>query len=431
MGSIRSVESLALALLRLIGEEARKDRTVKVIAQLPVEVATYLMNEKREWLNSIESKSDTQVVLVPNRYMETPQYEIRRVRDDEAGLPENSNISHLIPVAPATVIDDAKREEIAKTQAAAVVSSSVPSIPPPQSVALESAQTPPQPVEQIGIFVKLWRFFFGGIERKPEATVLPAPSERPRHEGRRDRNDSRRDRERHGSRSPRDRDRDRSKPSERNAQHQNRDRDAQRDRKRELGTEQATARSDDRRAQNAPRPVNAPSQQSQGPRPESTGAPAANPSEGQRSERSGRNRRGRRRRGGRGRGGEEGSAGNDAQSQPQSQGGHGHSSNGGPSHQNESSSRQEPHAEHQHAGGSPAHESSPRPQPSSQPERPAAREQSDFAPRESGHQNGGGSTQPSAPAPSETGKTHTVWSSSPPSTSSSWGPGSGSARRDE
>ena len=84
MGTIRSVESLALALLRLIGEEARKDRTVKVIAQLPVEVATYLMNEKREWLNNIETKSSAQVVLVPNKYMETPAYEIRRVRDDEA-----------------------------------------------------------------------------------------------------------------------------------------------------------------------------------------------------------------------------------------------------------------------------------------------------------------------------------------------------------
>ena len=55
MGVIRSVESLALAVLRLIGEEARKDRTAKVIAQLPVDVATYLMNEKRDWLHDIEA----------------------------------------------------------------------------------------------------------------------------------------------------------------------------------------------------------------------------------------------------------------------------------------------------------------------------------------------------------------------------------------
>ena len=92
MGVIRSVESLALAILRLIGEEARKDRTAKVIAQLPVDVATYLMNEKREWLHSIETRSGIDVILVPNRYLETPAYEMRRVRDDET--------------RPARVLDD-------------------------------------------------------------------------------------------------------------------------------------------------------------------------------------------------------------------------------------------------------------------------------------------------------------------------------------
>src|SRR3954470_12113012 len=109
MGSIRSVESLALALLRLIGEETRKERTVKVFAQLPVEVATYLMNEKREALHGIESKTRVQIVLVPNRYMETPAYEIRRVRDDESGLPENSGLSHHIPVAPTPTVDEAAK----------------------------------------------------------------------------------------------------------------------------------------------------------------------------------------------------------------------------------------------------------------------------------------------------------------------------------
>ncbi len=52
MGTIRGVESMSLALLRLIGEEARKERTGRVIAQVPVDVATYLMNEKRDWLQS-------------------------------------------------------------------------------------------------------------------------------------------------------------------------------------------------------------------------------------------------------------------------------------------------------------------------------------------------------------------------------------------
>src|SRR5687768_686867 len=170
MGAIRSVESLALAQLRLIGEEARKDRTVKVIAQLPVEVATYLMNEKREWLNSIESKSDTQVVLIPNRYMETPQYEIRRVRDDEVLLPENSTISHLVPVARTPALNEGvKNEERAAPPVPLVVASSIATIPPPPTIAMETTIAPvkpPAPVEQIGVFVRLWRFLFGGADRK-------------------------------------------------------------------------------------------------------------------------------------------------------------------------------------------------------------------------------------------------------------------------
>jgi ribonuclease E len=75
-GTIRSVESLALAILRIVGEEARKERTVKVIAQLPVEVATYLLNEKRDWVQSLETRHDTQVILVANSALETPHYDV-------------------------------------------------------------------------------------------------------------------------------------------------------------------------------------------------------------------------------------------------------------------------------------------------------------------------------------------------------------------
>ncbi|MEX1265975.1 MAG: Rne/Rng family ribonuclease, partial [Woeseia sp.] len=77
IGTIRSVESLALAILRIIGEEARKERTAKVIAQLPVEVATYLLNEKRDWVQNLESRHDTLVILVANSSLETPHYRIR------------------------------------------------------------------------------------------------------------------------------------------------------------------------------------------------------------------------------------------------------------------------------------------------------------------------------------------------------------------
>ena len=87
IGSIRSVESLALSILRLIGEDARKERTSRIIVQVPVDVATYLINEKRDWLRDTEDKTRIKIVLVPNPHIQTPEYSFRRVRDDEAALP--------------------------------------------------------------------------------------------------------------------------------------------------------------------------------------------------------------------------------------------------------------------------------------------------------------------------------------------------------
>jgi len=95
-GYIRSVESLALAVLRLVGEETRKDRSAKVIAQLPVDVATYLLNEKRDWIRAIEERDGVDVVLVANPSLETPNYVLRRVRDDQTSAPENTGASYQL-----------------------------------------------------------------------------------------------------------------------------------------------------------------------------------------------------------------------------------------------------------------------------------------------------------------------------------------------
>ncbi|MGH8180378.1 MAG: ribonuclease E/G, partial [Steroidobacteraceae bacterium] len=103
IGGIRSVESMTLAVLRLLGEEVRKDRTTRVIAQLPVEVATYLFNEKRDWLRTLEDRSSAELIIVPNPNIQTPEYSIRRVRDDEVDLPENRQTSYLMPTAPQLV----------------------------------------------------------------------------------------------------------------------------------------------------------------------------------------------------------------------------------------------------------------------------------------------------------------------------------------
>ena len=101
-GTIRDVDSLSLAILRLLGEETRKEHTTKVIAQVPVSIGTYLLNEKREWVSKLEERAGIKIIIVPNADMETPNFEIRRVRDDESGQPENNGLSYEM----ATTTDD-------------------------------------------------------------------------------------------------------------------------------------------------------------------------------------------------------------------------------------------------------------------------------------------------------------------------------------
>ncbi len=96
-GTVRDVESLSLSVLRLMGEEARKERTSKIIAEMPVDVSTYLLNEKRTWLASIEDREKIAVIIVPRPELESPHFRIRRVRDDAARLPENAPASYLLP----------------------------------------------------------------------------------------------------------------------------------------------------------------------------------------------------------------------------------------------------------------------------------------------------------------------------------------------
>ena len=82
-GTIRSSESLALSILRLIEEEAIKDNTVQVQAQVPVPVATYLLNEKRSAVNKVEERHNVKAVIIPNHHLDTPHFEVIRIRDDE------------------------------------------------------------------------------------------------------------------------------------------------------------------------------------------------------------------------------------------------------------------------------------------------------------------------------------------------------------
>ncbi|HEZ0550105.1 TPA: Rne/Rng family ribonuclease [Neisseria meningitidis] len=82
-GVIRGIESTALHVLRIIQEEAMKDNTGEVRTQVPVDVATFLLNEKRAELFAMEERLDVNVVLIPNIHLENPHYEINRIRTDD------------------------------------------------------------------------------------------------------------------------------------------------------------------------------------------------------------------------------------------------------------------------------------------------------------------------------------------------------------
>jgi ribonuclease E len=199
IGSIRSIESMALSILRLIGEDSRKDRTARIIVQLPVEVATYLINEKREALRALEDKGHAQLVLVPNPHIQTPEYSIRRVRDDETQLPENSQVSYQIPAAPTTVDPIAEREKrppselpavaalLPKTAAPVVVAA-----PPPIA---SSAPPPAADGQGGGLWGRLKRLFgteSGAAAPASAVSSAPVPSE-PGREPRRSSSGARRD----------------------------------------------------------------------------------------------------------------------------------------------------------------------------------------------------------------------------------------------
>ncbi len=167
-GTIRSVESMALALLRLLDEEARKERTARVVAQLPVDVATFLINEKRTWLNEVENRSETDIILVPNPNIETPNYFIKRVRDDEAGLPENAAASYQMADKAPTEIDFKTEAEKKPLAAGPAVQTIVPTGPAPVTAPRAAPAGP-------GLLARLVTWLKGLGAATPQAPAAPAP----------------------------------------------------------------------------------------------------------------------------------------------------------------------------------------------------------------------------------------------------------------
>lgn len=193
-GTIRDVESLCLSILRILQEEANKQKCQEVRATVPLIISSYLLNEKRAGLAEIEEQSGTKVSIIPNPELHTPHYEITAVnQQDEVYEVDVTSVAEPAPNAKS------KEQDAAPAQKPAVSNISTERAPPPPQVA----------AKEQGFFAKLFGALFGSSEeKKEEPKRKPQSNNRNRSRqgsrsqnqrgqsrgGNQQRNDSRRDR---------------------------------------------------------------------------------------------------------------------------------------------------------------------------------------------------------------------------------------------
>ena len=133
-GNIRNTESLAVSVLRLLAGEAMKEHTGRVVAALPVEVATYLLNEKRGALLEIEQKSGVELLVVPDPGKDSPDYTIERVRSDDRGHASHHRTSYDLATSPEPAVPHAEKPRMPPPAEPAVrhLPPPAPASPPPE-----------------------------------------------------------------------------------------------------------------------------------------------------------------------------------------------------------------------------------------------------------------------------------------------------------
>ena len=183
-GKVRDNESIALSILRLLEEEAIKENTAQVHTIVPVQIASYLLNEKRKAISSIEKRHDVQVVVVPNESMETPHFSVYRLRESEV-LPtlsydlakhyevreeDNQSFNHASPVA----------DEVLVTRNEPVIT--VESVLQSTELNLQPAPTPVEPVKPslLSRLVAKVKSFFAPEEKVEEKPKPKARNQRDR-----------------------------------------------------------------------------------------------------------------------------------------------------------------------------------------------------------------------------------------------------------
>ena len=201
-GHIRDTESSALQILRMVQEESMKENTAAVHVQVPVEVTSFLLNEKRTEITKIELKQRVTVLLVPNKHIETPNYKLERLRHDDPRL-ENLQASYtMVEELDEEVGITRRRDTAGKNKQEPVIKGIVPDQPaPPAPTPAPVAAPAPTPLPQArpaapaveagsGFFGWVKKLFGGGIDAPPPPTPTlvvsspAAPATETRTEGR-------------------------------------------------------------------------------------------------------------------------------------------------------------------------------------------------------------------------------------------------------
>ncbi|MFN5699927.1 MAG: ribonuclease E/G, partial [Betaproteobacteria bacterium] len=139
-GHIRDTESSALQILRMVQEESMKDNTAAVHVQVPVEVVSFLLNEKRQEISRIELKQRVNVLLIPNPHLQTPNYRLERLRHDDPRL-ESFRASYTMIEEPSDEVEVTRREK-AKAKQEPVIKGVIRDEPAPTPVAATAAAAP-------------------------------------------------------------------------------------------------------------------------------------------------------------------------------------------------------------------------------------------------------------------------------------------------
>jgi ribonuclease E len=197
-GRMRSVESMSLSIIRVAEEHAMKENTGQVLVQAPVEIANYLLNEKRRALSEIEKRHDAPIVIVADEQLHTPHYEVTRLRENELGEESakpsyQRNTPRKLPVhaltkaqlnIPAPAVTNVKHSQPAPVR-------EVVETPEPAAAPVQAQAPAPAPVAAPATGVVGWlKRIFGAGDAPAPAPVASEPAQRQRaNDGNRNRND--------------------------------------------------------------------------------------------------------------------------------------------------------------------------------------------------------------------------------------------------